>query len=181
MSGVANDYRFVLTGRWIPEKTDAGQLFSSFRWWITKDLGLGFDYRPMVDQVTFNATFRLVSEDPKGWRPAVLLGTSYDDFSFGGEETESRSFFATVSKALPDLKFLGITPAPYFGVAWITELDDLRPLAGVNLTHQAVSLMVQYSGTDTHLTVSRRINDNLSLSAIYWGLKYPGVAFRYRF
>ena len=181
MSGASNDYKFVFTGRWIPEKADAGQLFASFRYWLTKDLGLGFDYRPLIDQVSFNATYRLVNEDPKSWRPAVILGTSYDDFSSGGEEVESRSYFATVSRALPDLKFWGITPAPYVGAVWITKLDEIRPLAGVNLTHKEASLMVQYSGTDTHLTLSRRINDNLSISAIYWGLKYPGAALRYRF
>ena len=41
--------------------------------------------------------------------------------------------------------------------------------------------MIQYSGTDTHLTLSRNLNDNLSVSAIYWGLKFPGLGLRYRF
>lgn len=181
MSGVGNGFKFVLTARWIPEKSDAGQQFFSFRYWLTRDLGMGFDYRPLIDQFSFNATYRLISEDANGWRPAVLLGTSYDDFSSGGLEVESRAYFATVSKALPDLEFWGITPAPYAGAVFISELDKVRPLVGVNLTHKEASLMVQYSGTDTHLTLSRRINDNLSISAIYWGLKYPGAGLRFRF
>ena len=181
MSGVANQFKFVLTARWIPEKTDAGQQFTSFRYWLTGDLGVGFDYRPLINQFSFNATYRLVSEDPNGWRPAVLLGTSYDDFTSGDIQSESRAYFATASKAMPGLKFLGITPAPYVGAVWITRFDDVRPLAGIHLTHKYASLMVQYSGTDTHLTLSRRINDNLSLSAIYWGMRYPGAALRFRF
>ncbi|MDA7911714.1 hypothetical protein N9B30_06410, partial [Akkermansiaceae bacterium] len=100
MSGVANHYKFVLTARWIPEKSDAGQQFMSLRYWITGDLGVGFDFRPVIDQLKFNATYRLVSEDPKGWRPAVLLGTSFDDFTSKGVQAESRSYFATVSKAM---------------------------------------------------------------------------------
>ena len=110
MSGAANSFKFAVTARWIPEKSDAGQQFTSFRYWLTSDLGVGFDYRPLIDQVSFNATYRLISEDPNGWRPAVLLGTSFDDFTIDGQAVESRSYFATVSKALPDYKFLGITP-----------------------------------------------------------------------
>lgn len=181
MSGAANNYKFVVSTRWIPEKSDAGQQFTSFRYWLTGDLGLGFDYRPLIDQVSFNATYRLISEDPDGWRPAVLLGTSFDDFTIDGAAVESRSYFATFSKALPDYKFLGITPAPYVGAVWITEGDEVRPLAGINLAHKEASLMIQYSGTDTHLTLSRNLNDNLSVSAIYWGLKFPGLGLRYRF
>lgn len=181
MSGAANQYKFVLTARWIPEKSDAGQQFMSMRYWVTANLGVGFDYRPLIDQMRFNATFRLVSEDPKGWRPAVLLGTSFDDFTSDGVQTESRSYFATFSKAMPHLKFFGIIPSPYAGAVWITNLDEVRPLVGINLAHKEASLMVQYSGTDTHLSLSRKINDNLSLSAIYWGMKYPGGGLRYRF
>ena len=181
MSGVANKFKFVVTARWIPEKSDAGQQFMSLRYWITGDLGVGFDYRPLIGQLKFNATYRLVSEDPKGWRPAVLLGTSFDDFTSKGVQTESRSYFATVSKAMPRLKFLNITPSPDVGAVWIDRLDEIRPLAGINLTHEEASLMVQYSGTDTHLALSRKINEKLSLSAIYWGMKYPGAALRYRF
>ena len=71
MSGVAEKYKFVLTGRWIPEKSEAGQAYTSFKYWVTSDLGLGFDYRPLVDKVSLTATYRLVSEDSKGWMPAV--------------------------------------------------------------------------------------------------------------
>ena len=181
MSGAAEKSRFVFSGRWIPEKGDAGKVFASFKYWATDDLGIGIDYRPLVDEVSLTATYRLISEDPCGWRPAVILGTSVDDFSDGGEDVNSRAYFATVSKAFPDAKVWGITPAPYVGAVWIDKLSELRPLAGLSLSHKEASLMIQYSGTDTHLTLSRRLNDHLSVSAIYWGMKYPGVGMRFKF
>ena len=181
MSGVAEKTKFVFTGRWIPEKGDAGQVFTSFKYWATDDLGIGFDYRPLVDHISLTATYRLISEDPKGWRPAVIVGTSVDDFTKNGEDVESRAYFATVSKALPDSEFFGFTPAPYAGAVWIDKLSELRPLAGLNLRHDEFSLLYQYSGTNHHLTLSRSLNANVSVSAIYWGLKYPGVGMRVKF
>jgi hypothetical protein len=181
VSGAANKYRFVLNGRWIPEKAEAGQAYLSLKYWLTDDFGLGCDYRPLVDQVRLMATYRIISEDPSGWRPAVIAGTSADDFSDKGVEVNSRSYFVTVSKALQDLEFWGITPAPYAGAVWIEELDKVRPLVGISLKHKEASLMYQYSGTDSHLTLSRSLNANVSVSAVYWGMKYPGLAMRFRF
>ena len=181
MSGAAEQHKFVFTGRWIPEKGDSGQLFSSFKYWIMPDLGIGFDYRPLVDDVSLTATYRLISEDASGWRPAVIMGTSEDDFTEKSIEVNSRSYFLTVSKAFPELEFLGIKPAPYAGAVWIDELDKVRPLAGISFRHKQASLMYQYSGTDSHLTLSRALNKNVSVSAIYWGMKYPGLGMRVKF
>jgi len=181
VSGVAEKHKFVFTGRWIPEKGDSGQLFSSFKYWATPNLGVGFDYRPLVDDISLTATYRLISEDPTGWRPAIILGTGVDDFTQNGVDVNSRSYFVTVSKALRDHEFLGISPAPYAGAAFIEELDKIRFLAGVSFRHEHASLIVQYSGTDTHLTLSRTLNDNVSVSAIYWGMEYPGLGMRIRF
>ncbi len=181
MSGTAEKSKFVFSARWIPEKGDAGKAFLSAKYWVTNDLGIGFDYRPLTDSISATATYRLISEDPCGWRPAVILGTSQDDFSDGDDEVESRAYFVTLSKAFPEHKFMGITPAPYVGAVWIDKLNEVRPLAGLSLSHKEASLMIQYSGTDTHLTLSRRLNDHLSVSAIYWGMKYPGLGMRFKF
>lgn len=181
MRGAADSFGFVFSGRWIPEKGDSGQIFSSFKYWLTDDLGVGVDYRPLVDSVTMTATYRAISEDPFGWRPALIVGTAEDDFDYKGEDVESRSYFFTLSKALPDVEFYGISPAPYVGAVWIEEIDKIRPLVGLHLRHDLATMMIQYSGTDTHLTVSRSISDNVSLSGIYWGMKYPGLGIRIRF
>ena len=71
MSGVAEKKKLVLSGRWIPEKSDAGKLFFSAKYWVTDDLGVGFDLRPLTDDVSATATYRVVSEDPCNWKPAV--------------------------------------------------------------------------------------------------------------
>ncbi|MDG1362871.1 MAG: hypothetical protein P8Q54_05295 [Akkermansiaceae bacterium] len=127
------------------------------------------------------ATYRLLSEDPFSWKPAMIVGSAEDDFNYKGQDVESRSYFFTLSKAMPDLEFFGVTAAPYVGAVWIDEIDKVRPLAGVHLRHELATMMIQYSGTDTHLTVSRSINENTSLSAIYWGMKYPGLGIRIKF
>lgn len=171
----------MTTARWIPEKGDAGQIFTSMAYWVTDDWSLGIDYRPLVDSLELTSTYRLISEDSEGWRPGVILGTSKEDFTDGGIELESRAWFGTVSKALPRIEPFDFTISPYAGAVWIEEFDDLRPLAGVNISHSFASLMVQYSGTDTHISISKNITPNVSVSAIYWGLKYPGIGLRFRF
>lgn len=181
MRGAADGHRFVLTGRWIPEKGESGQLYASFKYWMSSDLGVGFDYRPLVDDVSMTLTYRAISEDPTSWKPAVILGTSEDDFSYRGDAVNSRSYFVTASKAFPSFEWQGITPAPYAGAVWIEEIDKLRPLVGLHLRHDEAAFMLQYSGTDTHMTLSRSINENVSVSAIYWGMKYPGLGIRLRF
>ena len=181
MSGVADKYKFVFTGRGIPEKGESGQVYFSGKYWATDDLGIGFDYRPLVDSVSLTATYRILAEDPQGWKPAIIAGTSEDDFTDKGKDVESRSYFITASKAMPDWEFKGITPSPYAGAVWIEELDKVRPLVGLILSHEEASFIIQYSGTDTHLTLSRNLNDNISVSAIYWGMKYPGLGMRLRF
>ena len=181
MSGVSDKKKFAFSGRWIPEKGDAGQIFFSAKYWVTNDLGIGIDYRPRVDHISWTATYRALSEDVESWRPALILGTSVDDFTEGSTQVESRSYFATFSKSFNDHKLWGITAAPYVGAVYIDKLDKVRPLAGVNFRHKEASLMIQYSGTDTHLTLTRSLSDNLSVSAIYWGLKYPGLGMSLRF
>ena len=185
MSGAstAQSTKFVSSFRWIPEKGGRGSdLREPLLLGDAGDWAVGLDYRPLVDSVELNSTYRAISEDPGGWRPGIILGTSKEDFTDGGIQLESRAWFATASKALPKIEPLGdFRIAPYAGAVWIEEFDDLRPLAGVNIAHPIASLMVQYSGTDTHMTLSKSLTPQVSVSAIYWGLKYPGVGLRFRF
>jgi hypothetical protein len=171
----------VITSRWIPEKGDSGKLYGSVAFWLTRNFSIGTDYRPLADKAGITATWRAVSEDPDNWKPAIILGTSVDDFRVADDEIESRAFFATFSKALPRIDALNLTLSPYAGGAYIDELSELRPVGGLTLRHQEFSLMVQYSGTDTHLSLSRKITGNLGASFILWGMDKPGVALRWRF
>ena len=176
-----NPIRGVITSRWIPEKGDSGKLYGSVAFWLTEDFSLGADYRPLADKAGITATWRVFSEDPDNWKPALILGTTVDDFRVADREIESRAFFGTLSKALPRIDALNLTLSPYVGAAYIHKLEELRPVGGLTLRHQSFSLMVQYSGTDTHLSLSRKITGNLGASFILWGMEMPGVALRWRF
>ena len=63
MSGAATNTKFVFTGRWIPEKSDAGQLFFSGAYWLTKQWSVGLDYRPLVDKVYPNSNLRVLNSN----------------------------------------------------------------------------------------------------------------------
>lgn len=183
MSGATTKDRVVLTARWIPEKSDSGQAFFSLAYWVTNDWSIGLDYRPLVDEVEATSTFRLLSEKSSTWwRPAVILGTSAEDFTNdAGKQVTSRAWFGTVSKGLGKVPVIDVAVSPYVGAVWLNELDELNPLAGIHLRHKWASLTYQYSGTDHHLTLTRGIRDGMSVGLIYWGLKYPGLSLRYGF
>jgi len=183
VSGAATNTKFVFTGRWIPEKSDAGQLFFSGAYWLTKQWSVGLDYRPLVDKVYPNSNLRVLNEDPNSlWKPAVIIGTSAEDFTNSqDQDVESRAWFGTVSKALPKIEALDLRPSPYLGAVWIQEFEELRPLAGLHLRHPIANAIIQYSGTNTHVSLSRKLNDNVTFNLHYWGLKYPGLSFAFKF
>ena len=115
-----------------------------------------------------------VLPEKKGWQPAVILGTSHDDFN----EIQSQSYYGTVSKFLGEAG--GFRFSPFLGAAFIEELSDLRPVGGIHIRNGVWSAMFSHSGTDEHLSISRQLG-NHSASFVYWGLKYPGLAWTYRF
>ncbi len=69
----------ILSSRWIPEKPDDGKLFTSLRYEVTQDITVGLDYRPLTDKISLAANWRAISEQGD-WQPAIILGTSNDDF-----------------------------------------------------------------------------------------------------
>ena len=184
MSGANTDGdpdRFVISTRWIPEKGDSGQAYFSLSAWILPSLSLGFDYRPLVGDVGPIGNWRAMTEDPDGWRPAVIFGGSTDDFTIDGEEEKSVVGSVALAKSILEIPRLDLNFAPYVGAAYIDALDEVRAIGGLGIQHPELSVMWQYSGTDTHLTVTRRLNHNVSLSFIHWGLRYPGVGMRVTF
>ena len=168
--------KLIFNSRWIPEKSDSGQAYFSLRAVVHPDVTLGADYRPLSEDVGLLATWRVFSETDK-W-PALVVGTSHDDFTDGDEEVDSQTLYGSLSKYLGDLGPVEV--APYIGGAYIFELDDLRLLGGINLRYKDWSLLAQYSGTDTHLTAGWDF-DSIRISAVYWGLKYPGLAATWRY
>ena len=163
----------ILNFRWIPEKPDNGKIFTSLRYEINQDLTVGLDYRPLTDNFSFAANWRVISEQGD-WKPAIILGTANDDFN----DIDSQSYYATASKFLGELA--GFQFSPYAGATYIDELSDLRPVAGLNVRKGVWSVMYQYSGTTDHLSISRQLGRHTA-SLVLWGMEKPGIAWTYRF
>ena len=163
----------ILNFRWIPEKPDHGKIFTTLRYEITQDITVGLDYRPLTDDISFAANWRAISEQGN-WQPAIILGTSNDDF----EDIASQSYYVTASKFLGDLA--GFQFSPYGGATFIEELDDLKPVAGLHVRKGIWSAMYSYSGTTEHITISRQIGRHTA-SIFLWGMEKPGIAWTWRF
>ena len=169
---MGGDHGLSFSFRWIPEKPDNGQIFTSVSYAFLPDFEAGVDYRPLVDEVFPNANWRVL---PEGTRiPALILGTSNDDF---GDEN-SQSVYASLSKHVGH--YFGIGASPYVGATWIVDLEEVRPLGGLHLRYKALSTLFMYSGKDPHLTVSagRR---GFVLNFILFDLELPGLGCGLRF
>ena len=169
-----NPKRFNFNLRWIPEKSDDGQIFFSWKYWATNNIGLGLDYRPKTNNATFSGTWRLFSETEQ--HPAIILGTSTDDFE---DQITSESVYITASKKLLDWQ--GVSVSPYIGATYIFEFDKLRPIGGVSFRKDRYSALFLYSGTDPHMTLSYGLMDGHLVSFVLWGMELPGMAYTMHF
>ena len=158
--------------RWIPEKSDNGRIFTSISYAFLPDFEAGVDFRPLVDEVSPNVNWRVLQERTR--MPAVILGTSNDDFSSGN----SQSVYASVSKHMGF--YFGIGASPYAGATWIVDLEEVRPVGGLHLRYKALSSIFMYSGEDPHFTLSAGRGGFL-LNIILFDLKLPGLGCGLRF
>jgi len=120
---------------------------------VTDWLRLGVDYRPLTDDVSILANVRVFPENDT-WRPALILGTSNDDFG----DINSDSYYATLSKHLFEAG--GVNVSLYGGATFIEELDEIRPVGGIHLRPSAQGRVVG----DVH--VQRRGRTCLDLSGL---------------
>ena len=117
---------FSFHARWIPEKPPHGQWYMNLGYQVTNNLRIGADYRPRTRDVSVLANWRVFSENDK-WRPALILGTSNDDFG----AISSQSYYGTLSKYVGSLGEVDVSL--YGGATFIQELDELRPVGGMHL------------------------------------------------
>lgn len=164
---------FGLFARWIPEKPDHGKWYLNLSYQVTDSLRAGIDYRPITGDVSVLANWRVFAEDDS-WRPALILGTSNDDFG----DVNSNAYYGTLSKYLFEIG--GTDVSLYGGATFIQELDELRPVGGVHLRRDAWSAMFMYSGVDEHVTISRDFG-NHTLSFVLFDLRLPGIAYGFKF
>ena len=168
---------FNLYARWIPEKPDHGKWYVNLSYAATSSLRVGVDYRPVTGDVSVLANWRVFPEDPdKWWQPALILGTSNDDFG----DISSQSYYGTLSKYIYTVDALKLDISLYGGATYIEELGEVRPVGGLHLRSGHWSSLFMYSGVDEHWSVSRDLG-NHTLTFLLFDLKKPGIAYGYRF
>lgn len=155
------------SGRYMPEKGDHGKIAMTLAYAVTDRLTVGIDYRPLSEDLTPIGSYRVF--DDEGWRPAMVIGTSADEF----DSVLSQSYHVIFSKQLAEIA--GISISPYAGPIYIQELDEFNIVGGLTLRYDKVSLMGMWSGTDTHLVAKYDFNDHFSAGIVWWGLKTTGV------
>ncbi len=160
-------------GRWIPDKPPHGQWYANVSYQVTDFLRVGLDYRPRTEDLSLLANWRVFPENDD-WRPALILGTSNDDFG----EINSQSYYGTLSKYLGSPG--GIDFSLYGGATYIAELEELRPVGGLSLRRGPWSGLFMYSGVDEHVSVSRDIG-NHTFTFLLFDLDLPGMAYSIRF
>lgn len=164
---------FSLFARWIPEKPPHGQWYANISYQFTDSFRAGVDWRPLTDDVTFLANWRVFSENDS-WRPALIVGTSNDDFG----DINSDSYYATLSKYIGSIGETNFSI--YGGGSYIEELSDLRPVGGLHVSNGPWSGLFMYSGADPHISVSRRLG-NHTLTLLMFDFELPGIAYGYSF
>ena len=164
---------FSLNSRWVPELPAQGEWSTSLNYQATDWLSLGVNYRPLTGDASLLANWRVFSEDD-GWRPALIVGTSNDDFG----DINSDSYYATLSKHFFEVR--GVDVSFYGGAAFIEELDELRTVGGVHLRKGAWSALFMHSGVDEHVSISRDLG-NHTLTVLLFNLEFPGLAYGFRF
>ena len=140
---------------------------------VTDSLRLGVDYRPLTNDVSILGNWRVFSENDT-WRPALILGTSNDDFG----DVSSQSYYGTLSKHL--FEVAGTNVSLYGGATFIEKLDEVRPVGGLHLRRDAWSAMFMYSGVDEHVSISRDFG-NHTLTFLLFDVKLPGIAYGVKF
>jgi len=164
---------FSIHTRWIPEKPPHGQWHTNFSYQFTDSFRAGVDYRPLTGDVSILANWRVFSEDDT-WRPALILGTSNDDF----DDVNSQAYYATLSKHIGTIKKTHFSL--YGGATYIEALNEIRPVGGLYLSQGPWSGLLMYSGVDEHVSISRKLGKH-TLTFLMFDLKLPGLAYSYQF
>lgn len=159
--------------RWIPEKSDHGQLYANIGYQFTDSFRAGLDWRPLTDDVTPLINWRVFSENDT-WRPALIVGMSNDDFG----DINSDSYYATLSKYVGSIGETNFSL--YGGGTFIEELDELRPVGGIHVSNGPWSGLFMYSGVDPHISVSRKFG-NHTLTFLMFDMELPGLAYGFAF
>lgn len=140
---------------------------------VTDAFVLGFDYRPLTDDVEPILTYRLWVE--KEMRPAFTIGLSSDTF----DGVESKAMHAVFSKKIYEKGDFKLSP--YAGAIYIFEHSRMEFVGGVHMSYGNYSLLGMWTGTDLHLVVNYDLNDRYSIGGVWWGMDMFGMVATIRF
>jgi hypothetical protein len=164
---------WVSTGfRYIPDKSPNGRWTTSIEAHY-KNFSLGVDYRPLTENIGPVGSAKLWNEGD--WYPSVVLGTGPDQFN----GVDSQAYFATASKSIKLGQ--GFSIAPFVGVGYIQELDDINLIGGVVLRKGNFSSQVFNNGYATHFVMSIDFLDHHTVSFVLWGMEQAGFSYTLRF
>jgi hypothetical protein len=165
--------RFTFGVRYIPDQIDRAELRTTLTYRVIPRVTLGVEYNPLASDVSPLANWLAVSE--KKYRPALMFGTSSDRIG----TPDGQSYYATLSKNLEP--WIKLPIAPYVGAAYGTYKDELRPIAGANITFsEHVSSLVIYDGERVHPTLSWTQGRHVFTFLLVEGTD-PGVAYSISF
>ena len=152
MSGAEHEikYRWTASIRAIANQIPRASVRATLTYKFLPSLSGGIEYNPRAGKVSPLANWLAISERKN--RPALILGTSSDRIG----TPSGQSFYATVSKKLKRETKLPI--APYFGLAYGTYEDRLRPIGGLSIGFiEQFGALVIFDGVRVHpmLNLSR--------------------------
>lgn len=134
----------------------------------------GIEVNPLKPEVTGIANWLIFSETKK--LPAIIAGTSSDRIG----SPHGQAFYVTASKSLqPQIK---LPIAPYAGVAYGTYRDDVRPIAGVEISPlEWFSTTTLYDGRNVHQLFNLHIDAHSTVSLLFIKGKHFGLSYGLRF
>ena len=144
-TGQENQQKWTFGTRYITNQIDRARWRNTLTYQILPRLSVGFEYNPLAGKVSPLANFVALTETRN--RPAIILGTSSDRIG----TPSGQSFYATVSKNLKSET--GLPIAPYFGIAYGTSENRLRPIGGLNINFgKGFSSTILFDGVKVHPT-----------------------------
>jgi len=160
--------------RWIPTKPPHGQEYYNISYQATPRLRVGVNWRPKTGDVSPLINYLVKSEGKEWYELAAIAGFSNNDYG----EINSDALYATASKALYHKDKLTISA--YGGGVHIFELAETRGVGGAIFRYDQTSIALQYSGVDTHATISQNFGKHI-VSFFMFDLEKPGIAYSYKF
>lgn len=144
MSGTGQiEYKWTFGTRFIHDIINRAKWRNTLTYQFNSRLSVGIEYNPLAGKVSPLANFVAVTETEK--RPALILGTSSDRIG----TPSGQSFYATLSKNLE--RETGLPVAPYFGIAFGTFENKLRPIGGLNMYFpKNISSTILFDGVKVH-------------------------------